>query len=354
MRQLNVSLKEISPTTDLVLILHYKLFLSKEQLMDRIDDAKYERQRRSLSILWRKIHPLDHGWVAKATDRPINKILPQSWPHITPTGMFITCELNYSTLCEQLALLDMAALSSIWPTELTEPALDLTQSRQKSPNAAIMADLWNRTSYMVASILLRQPSNDLRTQLKVYFVKCAIRLREVGDLHGCLALVNGLEIQAVSRLKHLVGTLDPHLQKEFDSLVSLGSPESNSKAYRDAYSEMLQRNDKMVPHLAVHKKDLAALQRKSVLLHKSGPVRPTPLEPSHPGHKYLRTSAAIIQDVLGCSNRQYPFLISTDVMNVLQDELANVLSEPDLNSMSYALEPKQVESSLSFIWRQQW
>ena len=102
---------------------------------------------------------------------------------------------------------------------------------------------FNRVSYWVATEIVTQP--ELRPRIKIVekFIKIAKDLEKYRNYNALVAVVSGLNLAAIQRLKLTWEGVSDRLKDILTELEEVVSPQSNYKNYRTIYDKMESHHD---------------------------------------------------------------------------------------------------------------
>jgi hypothetical protein len=131
--------------------------------------------------------------------------------------------------------------------------------------------MYNKRSLWVASCVLNHPSAPARAKALKTFIHLATLLGEVHNFFSCFAIVSGLGLGPVYRLKQSWKLLAVKDQQKYNTLAALTSTLRNSLQYRQAHRAGLGRA--MVPHLAIMLKDCFQVEETVPTFDKQNRIR---------------------------------------------------------------------------------
>jgi hypothetical protein len=117
---------------------------------------------------------------------------------------------------------------------------------------------FNRTCFWVATEICTQPEISKRVAALESCIKMARVCYRLRNYNGAMAILSGLNIVAVSRLKNTWDLVDPKRMKQLNELESFLSPLSNHRLYRATLEGLAaaQHPEPCIPVLSVFIKDL--------------------------------------------------------------------------------------------------
>ncbi|KAM9470281.1 rap guanine nucleotide exchange factor 2 isoform 2-T3 [Clarias gariepinus] len=168
--------------------------------------------------------------------------------------------LQLSTV-EVATQLSMRAFELFCAIEPTEYIVDLFKLRSRLPGPSslkLFEESINRETFWVATEVLREPNQLKRMKIIKHFIKIALHCRECKNFNSMFAIISGLNLAPVSRLRGTWEKLPSKYEKLFSDLQDLFDPSRNMAKYRNVLnSQNLQ--PPIIPLFPVIKKDLTFL-----------------------------------------------------------------------------------------------
>lgn len=243
--------------------------------------------------------------------------------------------LTAENFSRQLTYLDFSCLSLLNADDLI---FENESELRKRPNVQRMVSHFNSLSYMVATWILREVHEIKRISCYKFFVNVAHYLHKFRNFHSLFAVMVGLDLNPVLRLKHLRHILNNSQQKEYNFLVKFTSADENYKYYRSEYLNCIQKDDLFyIPHLAVHLRDLCMLRRG---------CRALKAEIFHSSILDDKISLKYFSEIIGLLKAQRKSVKclgicpEEEILSSTREELARALSERELLKISKFLEEK--------------
>jgi hypothetical protein len=129
--------------------------------------------------------------------------------------------------------------------------------------------LFNNVSFWVATEILsatspnrnresREAIDALHLQAKRLkkAIKVLHRTLALNNFHCAVAIVSGLNLACIQRLKRVWSSLTPHIRQLFDEADELLAPNSNWAHYRDLLRSVQAKQVPLVPYMALFLRDL--------------------------------------------------------------------------------------------------
>ncbi|KAH6584821.1 hypothetical protein BASA61_007189 [Batrachochytrium salamandrivorans] len=165
-------------------------------------------------------------------------------------------------LARQLTLLEQDQLCIIKPIHyllrIWADEKDPIIERELRPlNDAVSS--FNTVSFWVATEICTQPEIKNRAKVVEGFIKLAKECRKLNNFNTLMAVISGLNLVAVSRLKATWEITDPKRVKQLNELEALLSPTNNFRIYRSLVAEIeeeqLKNRRPYIPILSLFLKD---------------------------------------------------------------------------------------------------
>ncbi|XP_048884281.1 rap guanine nucleotide exchange factor 6-like isoform X2 [Brienomyrus brachyistius] len=166
-------------------------------------------------------------------------------------------QLNTMEVAAQLSVRDFELFRSIESTEYVddlfklEPAAGETHLKQ-------FEELINQETFWVATEILKEPNTLKRMKTIKHFIKIALHCRECKNFNSMFAIISGLNLAPVARLRSTWEKLPNKYEKLFRDLQDLFDPSRNMAKYRNVLSAP-NIQPPIIPLFPVLKKDLTFL-----------------------------------------------------------------------------------------------
>ncbi|XP_056455891.1 rap guanine nucleotide exchange factor 2 isoform X3 [Gadus chalcogrammus] len=169
------------------------------------------------------------------------------------------CLLQLSTV-EVATQLSMRAFTLFCAIEPTEYIDDLYKLRSRPGPAALkrFEDAINQETFWVASEVTREPHQLKRMKTVKHFIKIALHCRDCKNFNSMFAIISGLNLAPVSRLRGTWEKLPSKYEKLFGDLQDLFDPSRNMAKYRNVLNNQ-NLQPPIIPLFPVIKKDLTFL-----------------------------------------------------------------------------------------------
>ncbi|KAL6078873.1 hypothetical protein STEG23_028110, partial [Scotinomys teguina] len=166
-------------------------------------------------------------------------------------------QLSTVEVATQLSMRNFELFRSIEPTEYIDDLFKL-KSKTSCANLKTFEEVINQETFWVASEILRETNQLKRMKIIKHFIKIALHCRECKNFNSMFAIISGLNLAPVARLRTTWEKLPNKYEKLFQDLQDLFDPSRNMAKYRNVLSgQNLQ--PPVIPLFPVIKKDLTFL-----------------------------------------------------------------------------------------------
>ncbi|XP_045408575.1 rap guanine nucleotide exchange factor 2-like [Lemur catta] len=168
-------------------------------------------------------------------------------------------QLSTAEVATQLSLRNFELFRNIEPTEYIDDVFKL-QSKTGCANLKKFEEAINQETFWVASEILREKNRLKRMKLIKHFIKIALHCRECKNFNSMFAIISGLNLAPVARLRATWEKLPNKYKNLFQDLQDLFDPSRNMAKYRNVLnSQNLQAP--IIPLFPLIKKDLTFLHK---------------------------------------------------------------------------------------------
>ncbi|XP_053734550.1 rap guanine nucleotide exchange factor 2 isoform X2 [Synchiropus splendidus] len=166
-------------------------------------------------------------------------------------------QLSTVEVATQLSMRAFELFCAIEPTEYID---DLFKLRSKLGSASLkrFEEAINHETFWVASEVTREPNQLKRMKTVKHFIKIALHCRECKNFNSMFAIISGLNLAPVSRLRGTWEKLPSKYEKLFSDLQDLFDPSRNMAKYRNVLNNQ-NLQPPIIPLFPVIKKDLTFL-----------------------------------------------------------------------------------------------
>ncbi|TSO98561.1 Rap guanine nucleotide exchange factor 2 [Bagarius yarrelli] len=169
--------------------------------------------------------------------------------------------LSSSEIANQLSARNYTLFASIEPTDYIT---DLFKLRPHEPpgNLRNFEDLVNQETFWVATEIVRESNQAKRMKLIKHFIKVALHCRDCKNFNSMFAIISGLNLAPVSRLRATWERLPAKYEKLQTELQEVFDPSRNMAKYRNLLNKH-NLQPPIIPLFPVIKKDLTFLHEVS-------------------------------------------------------------------------------------------
>nr|XP_020025675.1 rap guanine nucleotide exchange factor 6-like [Castor canadensis] len=166
-------------------------------------------------------------------------------------------QLSTIEVATQLSMRDFDLFRNIEPTEYID---DLFKLDSKTGNAHLkeFEDIVNQETFWVASEILTESNQLKRMKIIKHFIKIALHCRECKNFNSMFAIISGLNLAPVARLRGTWEKLPSKYEKHLQDLQDLFDPSRNMAKYRNILSSQSMQPP-IIPLFPVVKKDMTFL-----------------------------------------------------------------------------------------------
>ncbi|XP_078407117.1 rap guanine nucleotide exchange factor 6-like isoform X6 [Cetorhinus maximus] len=166
-------------------------------------------------------------------------------------------QLSTIEVATQLSMRDFELFRNIEPTEYID---DLFKRQSKTGNVHLkqFEDVINQETFWVATEILKETVQWKRMKIIKHFIKIALHCRECKNFNSMFAIISGLNLAPVARLRGTWEKLPSKYEKLLRDLQDLFDPSRNMAKYRNVLSSQ-SLQPPIIPLFPVVKKDLTFL-----------------------------------------------------------------------------------------------
>uniref|UniRef100_A0A5F5Q0S2 Rap guanine nucleotide exchange factor 6 n=1 Tax=Equus caballus TaxID=9796 RepID=A0A5F5Q0S2_HORSE len=166
-------------------------------------------------------------------------------------------QLSTIEVATQLSMRDFDLFRNIEPTEYID---DLFKLDSKTGNTHLkeFEDIVNQETFWVATEILTESNQLKRMKLIKHFIKIALHCRECKNFNSMFAVISGLNLSSVARLRGTWEKLPSKYEKHLQDLQDLFDPSRNMAKYRNVLSSQSMQPP-IIPLYPVVKKDMTFL-----------------------------------------------------------------------------------------------
>ncbi|KAM9348230.1 rap guanine nucleotide exchange factor 6 [Symphorus nematophorus] len=166
-------------------------------------------------------------------------------------------QLSTMEVAAQLSMRDFELFRNIESTEYVDDLFKLDSS-MGSGNLKQFEEVINQETFWVATEILKEPNALKRMKTIKHFIKIALHCRECKNFNSMFAIISGLNLAPVARLRSSWEKLPSKYEKLFGDLQDVFDPSRNMAKYRNILSSQSMQPP-IIPLFPVVKKDLTFL-----------------------------------------------------------------------------------------------
>ncbi|XP_030602856.1 rap guanine nucleotide exchange factor 6 isoform X2 [Archocentrus centrarchus] len=166
-------------------------------------------------------------------------------------------QLSTMEVAAQLSMRDFELFRNIESTEYVDDLFKLDSS-VGSGNLKQFEEVINQETFWVATEILKEPNTLKRMKTIKHLIKIALHCRECKNFNSMFAIISGLNLAPVARLRSSWEKLPSKYEKLFGDLQDLFDPSRNMAKYRNVLSSQSMQPP-IIPLFPVVKKDLTFL-----------------------------------------------------------------------------------------------
>ncbi|KAB0394396.1 hypothetical protein E2I00_009506, partial [Balaenoptera physalus] len=166
-------------------------------------------------------------------------------------------QLSTIEVATQLSMRDFDLFRNIEPTEYIDDIFKL-DSKTGNTHLKEFEDIVNQETFWVASEILTESNQLKRMKIIKHFIKIALHCRECKNFNSMFAIISGLNLASVARLRGTWEKLPSKYEKHLQDLQDLFDPSRNMAKYRNILSSQSMQPP-IIPLFPVVKKDMTFL-----------------------------------------------------------------------------------------------
>ncbi|XP_058482901.1 rap guanine nucleotide exchange factor 6-like isoform X3 [Solea solea] len=166
-------------------------------------------------------------------------------------------QLSTMEVAAQLSMRDFELFRNIESTEYVDDLFKLDSS-VGSGNLKQFEEVINQETFWVATEILKEPNALKRMKTIKHFIKIALHCRECKNFNSMFAIISGLNLAPVARLRSSWEKLPSKYEKLSGDLQDVFDPSRNMAKYRNILSSQSMQPP-IIPLFPVVKKDLTFL-----------------------------------------------------------------------------------------------
>nr|XP_015204990.1 PREDICTED: rap guanine nucleotide exchange factor 6 isoform X4 [Lepisosteus oculatus] len=166
-------------------------------------------------------------------------------------------QLSTVEVATQLSMRDFELFRNLEPTEYIDDLFKL-DSAASNTHLKQFEDVINQETFWVATEILKEPNHFKRMKTIKHFIKISLHCRECKNFNSMFAIISGLNLAPVARLRGTWEKLPSKYEKLFRDLQDIFDPSRNMAKYRNLLSSQSMQPP-IIPLFPVVKKDLTFL-----------------------------------------------------------------------------------------------
>uniref|UniRef100_A0A672LPT3 Rap guanine nucleotide exchange factor 6-like n=1 Tax=Sinocyclocheilus grahami TaxID=75366 RepID=A0A672LPT3_SINGR len=167
-------------------------------------------------------------------------------------------QLSTVEVAAQLSMRDFGLFRNIESTQYVDDLFKLDPGGGGSSHLKQFEEVINQETFWVATEILREPNALKRMKNIKHFIKIALHCRECKNFNSMFAIISGLNLAPVARLRSTWEKLPSKYEKLFRDLQDIFDPSRNMAKYRNILSSQSVQPP-IIPLFPVVKKDLTFL-----------------------------------------------------------------------------------------------
>jgi hypothetical protein len=246
-------------------------------------------------------------------------------PELPPSQRAIF-DLPLREVALQLTLNDFDKYSAIRPIELLNKNWISDDKSTNSPNVLAYIENFNLVGNLVASTVLKESDIRRRVRAMEAWISVGKHMRKLNNLHGVVAVISGLALASVHRLKHTRAKIQKKHQAILTQIQNDTSPLMN---YANLRQTLNDSTPPCIPYLGLYFSDIVFLEdgNKSTLADRVI------------NFSKAASLARVIQDIL--QYQQIPYTPSTDsALLQIIFHLVPIMNEDEQYERSLVIEPR--------------
>ncbi|KND00621.1 uncharacterized protein SPPG_03749 [Spizellomyces punctatus DAOM BR117] len=213
-------------------------------------------------------------------------------------------EISVEDLSQQLCIHNFKLFHNIHPIEYLNQIWQKTN--ESSPSMIYFIERFDKESYWASTEILKEKDLKKRTSLLRKFILTAKMCQELSNFFTMFALIAGLNMPPIQRLKKTWEALPDKAKKAWAELEKVADPSRNMKNYRDLLNAA---TPPIVPFLPIYLKDLTFMN--------DGNESKIGTERQMINFDKLRMMGNRVKDISGLARVEYSFEPKPAIQNFL-------------------------------------
>jgi len=257
----------------------------------------------------------------KLLSAPLSKPLPDEG--VSLLGLILGTETH--VLAQQLTLVDSGHYYQIMPSELLNESWAKPKLKHRAPNVLNVIGRATALSFWVATLIQLSENPVVRSKVMAKMIKIGKCLMKMNNLNTMTAIIGGLTMNPIFRLKNTFSRLAEKHKQNFTEMQNIMNPQGSYKNHREFVKKS---KPPYLPYLGILLTDLTMIETGTTDYTKDGLINFAKRE------KLSQT----IWDTTKCMDIPYQIAPVEPILTVLQ-ELPHLESE-ELFAWSLLIEPR--------------
>lgn len=170
---------------------------------------------------------------------------------ITDIGIAKFLDFDPIIFAHQMTCIDYKLYKNLTPVDLVDY---LWKKKQTPASVEAWISRFNSVSYWVGTELCTTPLLKSRIKVLEHFIKVLKALKELNNFNAVMAVISGLNMASVTRLKKTWGGASGKLINQLHEIEKIMDPKLNYQVYREY--EYKHHKQPFIPFLGIYLKDL--------------------------------------------------------------------------------------------------
>lgn len=166
-------------------------------------------------------------------------------------------QIDQEEFARQLTIMDSHVFISIKPSELLNQCWNKPKLKHLAPNVLKMVNMFNQLSHSISTLILQGSKPKDRAKIVEWWIKVAEHCKNLGNFHGLMAVVSGINSGPTVRLRHSRREVSRSLMEQLNSYESIFESDGSFSAYRNT---LHSSPTPLIPYLGIHLTDLTFIE----------------------------------------------------------------------------------------------
>jgi len=158
-------------------------------------------------------------------------------------------------IARQFTLIEFDVFMRVKDKELLDQSWTKPKLRYRSPNVTSLIERANVVSFWVATMILSGLKGNDRAQILTKFIRIGQQLEMMGNFNTLIAIIAGINLSAINRLKFTLSKLDKSVAIALKRLEENFIPQNSFRNYRGVFT-VAQSKGPVMPYLGISLTDL--------------------------------------------------------------------------------------------------